>query len=196
MPLTVDGVISGIAAPSPSRAMYVDLSKAAPANRIFLGIAEIGGAEGERLGVNAAQIAAIFHILNQPGLCEIRDTKHRGRRRKLRRGLGLPTTWKKMHIKPGLVGVRPEDHDAHHGRPLHFVRGYLRRWDGPETDANCFYADGPRGRRLYRRIDGYWRGDRALGLKLHHYTPDPKRGSPCHPARATQNCAPTEEPSR
>ncbi len=97
-------------------------------------------------------------IINQPGLIEHRErtTDKRVLKEAKKIGKRAPVTWHECRIRVGChsgtaTATSPADEPV---MPLHYVRKYFK----PSVQ---------------KWVDGYWRGDIALGLHLKWYSPRP-----------------------
>lgn len=105
-------------------------------------------------GLNAV-VEKLLCILNQPGLIEhkMRPTDKRVLRELDRTAAKDRSHWHECRIRAGAHRHTDESSEAAEPvMPLHYVRKYLRR-------------------SAKRWVDGYWRGDIALGTHLKWYSP-------------------------
>lgn len=118
-------------------------------------------ASDPRMGVMTSITSALEKLLcviNQPGLVDRdpRPTDKRVSREARKTKLNTPDVWHQCRIRPG-EHSRPSAITGFPGEPvmpLHYVRKYFK----PSVQ---------------KWIDGYWRGDLALGLHLKWYSPRP-----------------------
>jgi hypothetical protein len=99
-------------------------------------------------------------IINQPGLVDRRerDADKRVVREALKSGQSVPDKWHVCVIRPGQHTKAGETKNPGEPvMPLHYVRKYFK----PS---------------LGKWVDGFWRGDIALGLHLKWYSPQPPQG--------------------
>lgn len=100
-------------------------------------------------------------IINQPGLVDRREkaTDKRVARESEKAGLPAAPYWYECRIRQGLHAGKADADDVGAPKALHYVRKHFK----PS---------------LARWIEGYWRGDVALGLHLKWYSPQPPRTAP------------------
>jgi len=115
--------------------------------------------EGEA-AIAAELVEAILCIINQPGLT-VTDSKPMDRRveRAARiTGNGSFALWVRCSIRPGKQGRNQQDAASAFAMPLHYVRKHFK----PKASAKAERA-------IW--IDGYWRGDKDMGVLLKTYVP-------------------------